>query len=47
MTPVELVEKWVKAFNAGDAEGLAALCHNDAVNHQGRRSRSKAANASG
>lgn len=34
MTPVQLVEKWVEIFNAGDADGLAGLYHLDAVNHQ-------------
>jgi ketosteroid isomerase-like protein len=34
MTPREVVERWVERFNAGDAEGLAALYHEDAVNHQ-------------
>jgi len=34
MTPRELVERWVELFNAADADGLAALYHDDAVNHQ-------------
>ncbi len=34
MTPVELVKTWVTRFNAGDAAGLAALYHSDAINHQ-------------
>ena len=34
MTPRQLVERWVERFNAGDAAGLAALYHEDAVNHQ-------------
>lgn len=34
MTPKQLVETWVQRFNAGDAGGLAALYHEDAVNHQ-------------
>jgi ketosteroid isomerase-like protein len=34
MTPKALVERWVELFNAADAEGLAALYHEDAVNHQ-------------
>ncbi len=29
-----VVEKWVLAFNAGDADALAALYAEDAVNHQ-------------
>lgn len=34
MTPKQLVEEWVRRFNAGDIEGLAALYAPDAVNHQ-------------
>ena len=34
MTPREVVEAWVDRFNAGDVDGLAALYHPDAVNHQ-------------
>ena len=34
MTPQALVEKWVELFNAGDADGLAKLYQDDAVNHQ-------------
>ena len=34
MSPRELVERWVELFNAGDADALAALYHEDAVNHQ-------------
>jgi ketosteroid isomerase-like protein len=34
MTPRDVVERWVKLFNAGDADGLSALYHDDAVNHQ-------------
>lgn len=34
MTPKQLVQSWVERFNAGDAEGLAALYHEGAVNHQ-------------
>lgn len=34
MTPKQLVELWVERFNAADADGLAALYHHDAVNHQ-------------
>jgi ketosteroid isomerase-like protein len=33
-TPRDIVEQWVDRFNAGDAEGLAALYQADAVNHQ-------------
>lgn len=34
MTPRELVQLWVKTFNRADADGLAALYCDDAVNHQ-------------
>ncbi|MBS0395611.1 MAG: nuclear transport factor 2 family protein [Proteobacteria bacterium] len=34
MRPRELVEAWVRAFNRADAEALAALYAEDAVNHQ-------------
>ena len=34
MSPRELIERWVELFNAGDADALAALYHEDAVNHQ-------------
>lgn len=34
MRPKEIVTKWVKRFNAGDAAGIAELYHEDAVNHQ-------------
>ncbi|MEM8970722.1 MAG: nuclear transport factor 2 family protein [Pseudomonadota bacterium] len=34
MTPKEVVEEWVKRFNAGDAEGIAELYSEDAINHQ-------------
>ncbi|WP_423606068.1 nuclear transport factor 2 family protein [Sphingomonas sp. MS122] len=34
MTPAELLDRWIAAFNAGDADALAALYHDDAVNHQ-------------
>jgi ketosteroid isomerase-like protein len=34
MRPKDVVERWVDRFNAGDADGLAALYHEDAVNHQ-------------
>jgi ketosteroid isomerase-like protein len=34
VTPRDVVERWVELFNAGDADGLAALYHDDAVNHQ-------------
>ena len=34
MTPKELIEKWVEAFNDQDIEGLANLYHENAINHQ-------------
>ncbi len=32
--PRAVVEQWVERFNAADVEGLAALYHESAVNHQ-------------
>ncbi len=34
ITPRALVERWVERFNAADVDGLAALYHEDAINHQ-------------
>lgn len=34
MSPKDVVVRWLELFNAGDADGLAALYHDDAVNHQ-------------
>jgi limonene-1,2-epoxide hydrolase len=34
MSPKDVVEAWVKAFNAGDLNALAALYAKDAINHQ-------------
>jgi limonene-1,2-epoxide hydrolase len=34
MTPRELVNKWVEVFNTADAEVLASMYSEDAVNHQ-------------
>jgi ketosteroid isomerase-like protein len=34
MTPRDVVEEWVRRFNAGDAAAIADLYHEDAVNHQ-------------
>jgi ketosteroid isomerase-like protein len=34
MTPKELVTAWVQAFNRKDTEALAAMYHEDAINHQ-------------
>jgi limonene-1,2-epoxide hydrolase len=34
VSPRELLGRWVAAFNAADADALAALYHEDAINHQ-------------
>lgn len=34
MTPKNLVKKWIDLFNQADSTGIAALYHDDAVNHQ-------------
>jgi len=34
LSPREVLECWIDRFNAADADGLAALYHEDAVNHQ-------------
>jgi ketosteroid isomerase-like protein len=34
MRPRDVVVRWIELFNAGDADGLAALYHEDGVNHQ-------------
>jgi len=34
MWAVDVVRDWVEAFNAGDADRLAALHADDATNHQ-------------
>jgi hypothetical protein len=34
MKPREIVEKWVDAFNAADADTLASLYEDTAINHQ-------------
>lgn len=34
MTPRQLVDEWVRRFNEGDADGVASLYAQDAVNHQ-------------
>ena len=34
MTPKEILQKWVELFNQGNAEALAELYHEDAINHQ-------------
>jgi limonene-1,2-epoxide hydrolase len=33
-TPREVIQAWVDAFNRADADGLAAMYTDDAVNHQ-------------
>lgn len=34
MRPKDLVQEWVRRFNRADIDGLVALYHEDAVNHQ-------------
>jgi limonene-1,2-epoxide hydrolase len=34
MTPREVVEEWVRRFNAADADAIAELYSDDATNHQ-------------
>jgi len=34
LSPRAVVERWIEAFNAGDAAAMAGLYHDDAVNHQ-------------
>ncbi|NML07715.1 nuclear transport factor 2 family protein [Sphingomonas sp. G-3-2-10] len=34
MTPAEVLDRWIEAFNAADLDALTALYHEDAVNHQ-------------
>lgn len=34
MSPGQVLDAWIEAFNAADAEAIAALYHDDAVNHQ-------------
>ncbi|WP_206370422.1 nuclear transport factor 2 family protein [Solimonas marina] len=34
MSPKDVVHRWVEAFNRADADALAALYADDAVNHQ-------------
>lgn len=33
-SPKDVVRRWAAAFNAADVDALAALYHDDAVNHQ-------------
>lgn len=34
MRPRDLVQAWINAFNRADVDGLSALYHEDAINHQ-------------
>ena len=34
MSPKEVVNRWVDAFNAGDVDTIASLYGQDAINHQ-------------
>lgn len=34
MTPRQVIERWVETFNRADADALAELYADDAVNHQ-------------
>ncbi len=34
MKPKELIGKWVKTFNQGNAEKISTFYHDDAINHQ-------------
>ncbi|MCK5879459.1 MAG: nuclear transport factor 2 family protein [Holophagae bacterium] len=34
MRPGKVVEKWVEAFNAGDANAISSFYHEDAINYQ-------------
>lgn len=34
LSPRQVLDQWIDRFNAADADGLAALYHEDAVNHQ-------------
>lgn len=34
MQPIEIVKLWVEAFNEGDANKIATLYSDDAINHQ-------------
>jgi len=34
MTPKEVIQKWVDAFNEGNAEKISEFYHDDAINHQ-------------
>ena len=34
MTPKQVLEQWIEAFNNADIEKLVSLYHDDAINHQ-------------
>lgn len=34
MTPKQVLEKWIEAFNKADATAISALYHDQAINHQ-------------
>ena len=34
MTPRQVLEKWIEAFNNADIETLSGLYHDNAINHQ-------------
>ncbi len=34
LKPKEVVEKWVRIFNSGNAKEISELYHDDAINHQ-------------
>ena len=34
MHPKEIIQHWVKIFNSGNAQALATLYHDGAINHQ-------------
>ena len=34
MTPKQILENWIEAFNNADAEVISNLYSNDAINHQ-------------
>jgi len=34
MSPRQILERWIQAFNSSDVEAIGVLYHEDAVNHQ-------------
>ena len=34
MSPKEVIQEWVNRFNKADVDGLIAMYHPDAINHQ-------------